>query len=124
MADIISFQNYYDIAYYYNDASDVIQSALSYTEDAVNNIVALNDLYPELDLLQGFWDSYLFTANSIDSTTAFMSGTSALQAHIMARGSASSVAAWWEAEKSAVAGAGDPPQSWKDLSSSAGYPYE
>ena len=123
MSDI-AFMDYYDIIYYFNDGKAVIDSALDYSEDSVDAVVKLNVLYPELDLLHDFWDSYQFAASNLDSTSVFLGAVTSLQAHIMARGDWSSVSKWWTEQKIGTPYSDEyVPVGWSELSASAGYDY-
>jgi len=116
----IDFEDYKTIINYYSDAKLLLENSITYFEDAVNLIVALDDLQPELDLLQPFYDAYLMASDTFSGKSVFTGAVRALQSHTLVRSGESTVNDWLD-EQDAVY---QVPCRWADLSALAGYVYE
>lgn len=115
MPDVISGADYSTIATNYAHARDSAVNAVGYLFEAVYQVVLLNDIIPEVDLLQEFYSSYLINNDLLKSPVNFMPAVRALNNHVLNRGSSSTINDFLTEEGVTV------PQTWATLSESAGY---
>lgn len=115
MANVISQADYSSIATSYANARDKAVSAVGYLFDAVYTIVLLQDLLPEVDLLQEFYNSYLINNDLLKSPVNFMPAVRSLNNHVLNRSSYSDIDTYLDAASQTI------PQTWADLSASAGF---
>jgi hypothetical protein len=115
MANVISGANYSTIATNYANARDKALGAVTYLFEAVYQIVLLNDLLPEVDLLQEFYNAYLINNDLLKSPVNFLPAVRALNNHVLSRGTSTSVDDFLTDEAVTV------PQTWATLSESAGF---
>jgi len=115
----INFTSYQSVIDNYSFARAFVQEAVDYLEAAVEDIVLLNVVQPEVDLLQSFWNTYLLGRDTFGTTSTFLEAVRALQNHIIVRSDDSTVSAWLDDQDSAY----QVPNQWADLSEDAGYAY-
>lgn len=115
MANVISGANYAAVATNYANARDRVVSAVGYLFQAVYQIVLLQDIIPEVDLLQEFYSSYLVNNDLLKSPVNFLPAVRSINNHVLSRGTDASLDAYLTAEGVTV------PQTWADLSSAAGF---
>ena len=121
MADVIDFATYYDIIQDYAWARNLALEVIDYLESAVNRVVQINDLQPEVDLLQSFYDTYQTANDVFGSEYHFTQAVRSLQTHILLRDTDTNVDDWWTTNRSAAELV---PSEWDDLSTAAGYAYD
>lgn len=112
---VISAADYLDIATFYANAKSQVTGAKQFFFDAVYEIVLLNQVKPEVDLLQPFWDSYLINTDLLEASTMFLSAVRALQQHVLIEGNYDDIDSYLSANGIQV------PQVWADLSAEAGF---
>lgn len=113
--NVISGADYSTIATNYANARNQAVSAVGYLFEAVYQIVLLNELVPEIDLLQEFYSAYLINNDLLKSPVNFMPAVRALNNHVLNRGTAATVDAFLTDEGVTV------PQTWATLSESSGH---
>jgi len=84
--------------------------------DAVYYVVSLSDLAPEIDLLSEYWNTYLITANSIETPSGLMPAVQALNNHVVVRGSYEDINEYFADNIGLEIDA-----TWQSLSEDAGY---
>ena len=110
MANVISQADYQSIATSYANAREAVLSSVDYLLDAVYTIVQLDDIEPEVDLLNEFFNSYQINTDLFSSPVAFLSAVRGLNNHVLNRGSFPSVTAYLSDTGTTV------PEAWVDLS--------
>ncbi len=115
MANVISGANYAAVATNYANARDKVVSSVDYLFQAVYQIVLLQDIIPEVDLLQEFYSSYLVNNDILKSPVNFLPAVRSINNHVLSRGTDASLDAYLESEGVTI------PQTWADLSSAAGF---
>lgn len=115
MPNVISGADYSTIATNYAHARDKAVSAVTYLFEAVYQIVLLNELVPEVDLLQEFYNAYLINNDLLKSPVNFLPAVRALNNHVLNRGTADTVDDFLTEEGVTV------PQTWATLCESAGF---
>ena len=113
---VISDTDYLDIANYYANARDQIIGAKEFLFDAVYKIVMLQEITPEVELLNTYWDSYLINTDVLESDVLQLSAVRALNLHILNNTDYVSIDAYLTGEGFQV------PQAWADLSAASGFP--
>lgn len=122
MANVINYSDYLAIATNYASARDAVLSSSDFLLAAVNDIVALDVIEPEVDLLSEFFQSYQINADLFGSSTNLLSAVRRINNHVLNRGGESLNT--YIAAGIAANGGGDTekvPQTWADLCSAAGY---
>jgi len=118
MADVINATSYERIAGYYAAAHDSLLSIADNYEDAVYEIVILDDLYPTLDLIDPFYSAWVAGLASFSNPTlTILNAVKALQRHVVRRSGEDTVDDWITS-----AGVSGLDQTFADLSELAGYP--
>jgi len=115
MANVISGANYSTIATQYANARDQAVSAVGYLFESVYQIVILNDIIPEVDLLQTFYNAYLINNDLLKSPVNFLPAVRALNNHVLNRGDAASIDAFLTEAAVTV------PATWAALSLTSGH---
>lgn len=116
---LISSCDYLQLANIFNGIMISTQNEKNYLFDAVYKIVALKNIYPELDLLTTFWDTYFVnTENYLTNPFSLYPAVVALQQHVLQRGNYDNINEYLENEELIV------PEQWADLSAQAGYPID
>jgi len=115
----IDLTNYQSLINDYADARQQTLSAIDYLETAVQTVVDLDVLEPELDLLRPFYDTYLLASDTWGSTTTYNAAVRALQNHIINRSDYDDVDDWLNAQSISYR----VPYYWAELSEAAGFPY-
>lgn len=116
---LIDRQDYKSISDEYASAWDAVLSSNDYLYSAVHTIVELDDIYPEVDLLNPFWQSYLLSVDQIETPSPLLAAVRALNTHILVRGGYADVNAYYAANQTAPALLAKP--TWQYLSEEAGY---
>ena len=83
--------------------------------DAVYRIVLLNSLKPEVDLLSVFYNTYLVTTSTLQSTANLLPAVRALNNHVVIEGDVPSVDDYLVDNGTTI------PQTWADLCEQAGF---
>ena len=96
MGTEIDFSSYDSIINDYAAARALILLSMDYLEEAVNVVVALNEVIPEVDLLQDFWDTYQVAVETVGSVYNFVQAVRSLQNHIVNRGDETDINDWLE----------------------------
>ena len=114
---VIDGEDYRQIAIYYSDAYDTYNGATDYLWLAVYRIVLLQVVFPELDLLQDFWNAYFINMSGTGASApnSWLNAVSAINNHVITRGTYTSIDAYLAAEGILV------PANWISLSAQAGY---
>jgi len=112
---VIQGSDYSEIAQAYADSRDSILGGKQGLYDAVYLVVLLNVIKPEVDLLSTFWDTYQVQLDTLNTSTLFLSAVRALNQHVLIEGGFATIDAYLLAAGITV------PQTWADLSASAGY---
>jgi len=121
MGTEISYANYQSVIEDYAAARSLILLSLDYLETAVDVIVALDEVIPEVDLLQDFWDTYQIAVDTLGSLYNFVQAVRSIQNHIVNRGDEDNVNDWLDEEGGSSATV---PEEWADLSEAAGFTYD
>jgi hypothetical protein len=119
MSDLIDFAYYQTLTDDYSAAKSLVTQAIDYLEQAVDVVVMLDEVIPEVDLLSDFYSSYLNALNILGANSVFSQAVRSLQSHVLNRGGYANIDAYMLAE----AGAWQVYQEWADLSQSCGYVY-
>lgn len=112
---VIAGTDYLDIATAYANARDQIIAAKDFFFDAVYIIVLLNEIKPEVDLLNDFWDSYNLNIDTLEAVTLFLAAVRSINSHVVFEGGFATVDEYLVSEGILV------PQTWADLSAEAGF---
>lgn len=118
MSNVISGGTYKVLADYYSTARDADTTKVTNLYDAVYYIVQLDETYPEVDLLNSFWQTYLGIQNSATPSAPYLTAVRALNSHVLVRGTEDTLDLWLAANGLT----GQLTATWKTLSSDAGYP--
>lgn len=86
-------------------------------EDAVDVIVQLNVLEPEVDLLDVTYNTFLATRERLTGTTILLSAVRAINNHVINRGGFADINEYLLSES-----VSDLPSEWGKLSQDAGFP--
>lgn len=73
------------------DARDTQILSKDFVFNAVYDIVLFQAIYPELDLLEDFWDAYSVETSATFSPSSLVGAVRSLQRHVIARSSYTSV---------------------------------
>lgn len=112
MANVISKDQYLSIAADYDLAYESLLGPSSYLYDAVYSVVLLQDVLPEVDLVNPFYNAYSVGSSS-DVPSSWISAVRAINQHVLTRGGYSDIDTYL--------GASTVPQNWATLSALAGY---
>ena len=123
MANVISGASYVSVATSYAHARDKVVASVGYLFTAVYEIVLLQEILPEVDLLQEFYNSYLINNDLLKSPVNFLPAVRAINNHVLSRGGALLTHGTDASLDAYLYNEGDlkVPQSWADLSSAAGF---
>ena len=113
---LINAADYKIVADYYADARDRELLANGDLFDAVYYVVSLDQLAQEIDLLQTFWDTYLITANFVETPSGLMPAVTAINNHVIVRGSYEDINEYFADNAGLTIDA-----TWQSLSADAGY---
>ena len=112
---VIHGHDYHDLAVAFANARAQVLGAKQYLFDAVYLVVLLQQVTPEVDLLNVFWDTYNINLDTLESPTLLLSAVRALNQHVLIEGKYASVDAYLAAYGVTV------PSDWAELSALAGY---
>lgn len=84
-ANVIGGTDYLFIATYYSQARDANLSSISKLYDAVYRIVTSEEIFPTLDLINPFWNSYVLNAGSAVGASAYTTAVTAINGHVLLR---------------------------------------
>lgn len=121
---VIDYVDYVALIDNYAQAWSLISLSVDYLESAVDTVVLLNEVDPELDMLQDVYDTYAIAVSSIKTEGNLVQGVRSIQAHILKRSTAITVSEWWEDNRPDPPGTATVPLEWADLSEYAGYTYD
>ena len=116
MATLIAAADYKILADYYSAARDRVLLVNGDLFDAVYHIVLMNELQPEVDLLNTYWASYLLSANTFETPNSLLGAVRALNGHVVVRGSYDDINEYFAANPGL-----EVDETWQSLSSDAGY---
>ena len=116
MANLISAADYKILADYYSAARDRELLVNDDLFDAVYHIVLLNELQPEVDLLNVYWNSYLLSANRFETPSSLLTSVRALNNHVVVRGSYDDINEYFAANVGL-----EVDETWQSMSSDVGY---
>ena len=116
MANLIAAADYKTLSEYYSSARDRVLLVNDDLFDAVYTVVLLDELMPEVDLLNVFWTSYLVSANAYESPSSLMAAVRALNNHVIVRGGYADINAFFAANPGLFVDT-----TWQVLSAEAGY---
>ena len=111
---VISGTDYQNIATQYATARELLLKVSEYLFEAVYQVVLLNEIVPEVDLLQEFYDSYLVNADLYKSPVTLLSAVRTINNHILNRSSFSDIDDYFVSEGITV------PRDWANLTSATG----
>ena len=97
------------------EARDSTSISKDFLFDAVYEVVMLQALYPEIDLLQSFWDTYNTEMNQIASSIPLLGAVKVLQKHVLNRSEYATIDDYLGAEGITVTA------TFQSLSALAGY---
>jgi hypothetical protein len=120
MATVISKDDYYTVSHQLAVAKGLIEDTNDYLFEAVYQVVILDDLYPEVDLLNAFWDAYRSNTAVTLLPNNYVEATRAMQKHVLKRGGFANVDEYLV--NNALGATLKVDQEWADLSQAAGYP--
>lgn len=86
-----------------------------YLFDAVYNIVMLQEIIPEVDLLNEFYNSYTVNANLFSAPQTLLQAVRRLNNHVLNRSSYATLDAYLAGEGVTI------PQLWAELCTAAGF---
>lgn len=112
---VISGTDYFAVANNYATARDKIVSAVTYLFEAVYQIVLIQEIIPEVDLLNEFYNSYLINNDNLKSVVNLVPAVKSLNNHVLTRSTATSIDSYLDSEGITV------PQTWATLSNAAGF---
>lgn len=129
MANVISGAAYVAVATNYGNAREQVVASVGYLFTAVYEIVLLQDLLPEVDLLQEFYNSYLVNNDLLKSPVNFLPAVRAINNHVLSRAGDLLTAPGAHPTYGPIDsflynshhGPFTVPQSWADLSAAAGF---
>jgi len=116
---LINKEKYRDISNNYAESWDAVTSSTDYLYLALMDVVDLNFLYPEVDLLNPFYQSYLLSVNQIQTPSSLLDAVRALNTHVLTRGGYTTIDDYYEDNKGAPALTAK--AMWQYLSAEAGY---
>jgi hypothetical protein len=85
MANVISGTDYAAIAQYYSSSRSANISSVGYLYDAVYTIVLSTDIYPTLDLISEFWNSYSINDSIFRASSSYLGEVVAINSHVLNR---------------------------------------
>ena len=112
---VISGTDYFAVASNYATARDAMVSAVTYFFEAVYQIVLIQEIIPEVDLLNEFYNSYLINNDNLKSVVNLLPAVKSLNNHVLTRSSATSLDGYLDNQGITV------PNTWAVLSSAAGF---
>ena len=115
--EVISGADYLDVTTNYADLYTAMQGMKDYAWNALVYIVQLNDVFPEVDLVNSFWETYNSVTLFSNQPIILIDSVAAIERHVLERCGFTSVDEYISAE---VPGA-KVCQNWKVLSDLAGY---
>jgi hypothetical protein len=104
----------------YADAWDAVVSSNDYLYNAVITVVDLDVLYPEVDLLNPFYQSYLLSVSQIQTPSSLLDAVRSLNTHVLVRGPYRTLNDYYAAANQ-TAPALKAKVMWQYLSAEAGY---
>ena len=116
MANLISAADYKILADYYSAARNRELLVNDDLFDAVYHIVLLNELQPEVDLLNIYWNSYLLSANRFETPSSLLTSVRALNNHVVVRGNYDDINEYFAANAGL-----EIDETWQSMSSDVGY---
>lgn len=116
---LISITDYLAIATSYADARDTVLAAKDHLLAAVNTIVQIDEIQPEVDLLNVFWDTYNLNVDQLGAVTLLLSAVRALNNHVLIQGGYSNLDEYFA--DNSIEATGNVPASWAELCTAAGY---
>jgi len=118
MATLIAAADYKTLADYYSSARDRVLLVNDDLFDAVYSVVLLNEIMPEVDLLNSLWNTYLNAANLTETPNSILGAVRSLNAHVLVRGGYDDINEYF------AANTGLPltiDATWQSLSEDVGY---
>lgn len=85
MANVISGTDYAAIAQYYANSRSSNINSIGYLYDAVYTVVLNTDIYPTLDLISEFWNSYQINEGIFRASSSYLSAVVAINSHVLNR---------------------------------------
>jgi hypothetical protein len=85
MANVISGADYAAIAVYYSNSRAANIDSVGYLYDAVYKVVLSTDIYPTLDLISEFWNSYTINDNIFRASSSYLGAVVAINSHVLNR---------------------------------------
>jgi hypothetical protein len=122
LTQVISGLTYKNIATAYAKLKYRLDTAGDYLLDAVNYILDTDELVPNIDLLNDFYQTYFVHFESLSADTPWLGPVRKLNAHVLGRGGYASINAYLAAKSTSENGgvAIKVPQAWADLSAATG----
>ena len=111
----INGHDYRQIAVQYGDARDNMVNSKAYLFESVYTIVQLNAVTPEVDLLNVFWQTYLYGTSLVTSPQSLLSSVRAINQHVIDHSGYTTIDAYLIGEGKLV------PQTWADMSAEVGF---
>lgn len=111
----ISGQDYVSLATAYASARDQQLTIKDYLFDAVYSIVLLQEIHPEVDLLNEFYDSYQVNATVLTAPQTLLQAVRRLNNHVLNRSNYSTIDNYLSGEGVTV------PRRWAELCSATGF---
>ena len=122
MATLIAAADYKTLADYYSSARDRVLLVNDDLFDAVYSVVLLDEIMPEVDLLNSFWQTYLNASNLTETPNSILGAVRSLNAHVIVRGSYDDINEYFAANTTAIAGGPlTIDATWQSLSADVGY---
>lgn len=112
---VISADDYQSIAISYANARAKELTKKDDFYDAVDVIVKLNEIQPEVDLLIPFYDAYNFVNTDTQNTVDYDEAVRSINKHVITQGGYADIDAYLEEAGLLV------PTEWADLCASVGY---
>lgn len=85
MANVISGTDYAAIANYYANSRTANINSVNYLYDAVYTVVLNTDIYPTLDLISEFWNSYTINDSIFRASGSYLGAVVAINSHVLNR---------------------------------------
>jgi hypothetical protein len=83
--NVINGVDYLAVATYYSDARAQSLSTVDYLYDAVYRVVINDEVYPTIDLVAEFWNTYQVGSAVFSASTSFLGAVRAINNHVLTR---------------------------------------
>ena len=115
MSNVISVESYVSLAEDSSNAVLALRAPSVFIANSVDDIAALNAVYPTLDLITPFFNAYQASISTSAYPSSWITACRALNNHVINRGGYADIDAFL------ATGPGYVPQQWIDLSLAAGF---